>query len=90
MKNIIELTASYKPRPTVHSMRHKSGFYKTGACLWGKDTFHAVGNNAKTLCGIKSDEWMKLPSMDIEKVMEDSDFCSRCAAKLTSKPRDPR
>lgn len=82
MSHTIELTSSYKPRPSVQGGVGKSGQYKTGACLWGKDTYHAVGKDGKTLCGVNSRDWMKLPPMNTDDAIADSDFCNRCASKL--------
>lgn len=73
---------SNKPRPTVHSNKYKSGFYKTGKCLWGRDVFHAALNNRKTVCGKDRTEWLVIQPMLISKAIDQDDFCKRCAKGL--------
>lgn len=76
-------TASYKPRPSLQSNRDPAAGFKTGACVWGKDTWHIQKSGVKTLCGIDCSEWMRLGQIEI-----DHHLCSRCE-KIYRKKQPP-
>lgn len=70
---IITPICSDKPRPSTRT----SG---KGNQWWKRDTFHMQGDGGKTACGVKADGWLFLDPRPVRELMEDPDFCKRCAA----------
>ena len=79
MDTTFNAVCSNKLRPSVQG---GSGMNKTGACLWGRDLFHAAGIGGRTLCGVRSADWLTIGPMNTDKAMADGNFRKRCAAKL--------
>lgn len=83
LNDFIAPVCSNKPKPSV---ARGKGFYKTGAAIWGRDTYHAAKSGMTTFCGRDASEWLRMDRKPTAEALADNDFCKRCAAKLeTSK-----
>jgi hypothetical protein len=78
----LSFVCSNRPRPSVQHGR--TWGYKTGAALWGRDVYHARGDENRTLCGRVANDWLTLDDGDLtkEKALADDNFCHQCAKRL--------